>query len=562
MDQETTSRFRLVLAFMLYGACVAVASALVYQNTLRNELVTLSNNGAVRLGEAVSRFRLQVDGYRALVNVIADSPQLSRALAEDSFETASGALANYAATYGAWRIDMTDQTGALLASSASVAPDVTFSPSLIQAALNNRLGFSRQLEGETRLVRLSRGIEGPGQGTVGVVVVSVSLSDLEFEWPVSPEPIVFFDPQERSFSANRLDLLLLSRADGVVDRPLNLRRTSTVGTIGMWRFSPPNGAPAEVIKSEQYVPQLDLTGVIFLDTSGARATAELRAILTIAFGIVLGLIGTIALQQRRRRLLEQEYSSQLEARVAGRTEELRSAQDALVEASKLAALGRLSAGVSHELNQPLGAILNFAENGHKFLSRGRSDAAAQNLTLISDQVRRITRIISNLRAFARQESAPVDEVDFVGAVRAVLEIAADDLAAADVHVDADLPDAPVMVLAGRVRLEQVILNLINNAVDAMAGVDQKVLRVQLMVDEGEAILTVTDSGAGIEDPSRVFEPFYSTKNLGASQGMGMGLALSFGIISRFGGALKCQNVPGGAEFSILLPILEFEKDAA
>ena len=274
----------------------------------------------------------------------------------------------------------------------------------------------------------------------------------------------------------------------------------------------------------------------------------------VALATALGLVGAVAFQQRRRFALEAQHSAELEARVEARTAELRLAQDELVAASKLAALGRLSAGVSHELNQPLAAILNFAENGQKFLQRQKTELAAENLEMISDQVRRMTRIIGNLRAFARQEVMPTDTVDLAEVVRSALTMLEDDLKAASTKAVEKLPTGSVHVLAGQVRLEQVVMNLVSNAIDAMQGQKQKVLTVELTVSDEDAVLIVSDTGPGIAEPDRVFEPFYTTKDLGSSKGLGMGLALAYGITARFGGQLTCRNTGEGAEFTMTLPL--------
>ena len=480
--------------------------------------------------------------------------QVVEALENKQFTSARKTLETFESTYGAWRIDLTDPDGTLLTSSAGDDPDPKYPRVLLRAAENNRLGFGQALERGERIIRLSRGVLINGKRPEGVIVVNVSLAALEFEWPVSPEPIVFFDAAELAFSSNRPDLLFLSRSEDPELAAFNLAATSRSRALQLWLFRPPDGGAVEVIKAEQFVPHLELTGVIFLETGGARATARLAAILVLAGAVVLGLIGTVAFQQRRRRMLEEQYSSELEARVEDRTLELRGAQDALVEASKLAALGRLSAGVSHELNQPLAAILNFAENGQKFLARDKPDPAAQNFTLISDQVRRMIRIIGNLRMFARQEIAPTERVDFGDVVASAVDLMREDIDAAGVTLRSHLPDAPAPVLAGNVRLQQVVLNLLTNALDAMASSERKVLSLILGTDEKCAVLTVTDTGHGIEDPSSVFEPFYTTKDLGASKGLGMGLALSHGIVMRFGGTLSCRNLDDGAEFKVTLPI--------
>ena len=275
--------------------------------------------------------------------------------------------------------------------------------------------------------------------------------------------------------------------------------------------------------------------------------------------LALGLVGTVFLQQRRRLTLESQHSATLEARVESRTAELRAAQDELVEASKLAALGRLSAGVSHELNQPLATIMNFAENGRRFVERGRPEKAEENLGEITKQVRRITRIIGNLRAFARQEITPTEVIDLGEVVNDAIELSKADLEQAKVQLSINIPSEPVMVIGGLVRLEQVVLNLISNAVDAMQTKPEKVLTVALTASERIARIAISDTGGGIEEPDRVFEPFYTTKELGASKGLGMGLALSHGIIGLFEGQLSCKNIETGAQFVIALPLVEDSK---
>lgn len=554
MNPLSNTRLRLILAYALYAVLVSILAVFFYQNTVRSTLTDLNKAGEVRLTEAVGVLRLQIDGYRALANVIADDPLMAQALLTGDHAQADSALEDFEATYGPWRIDLVGPDGQLVSSSASADPGVNYPTPLLRAALNNRLGFALAQEDGQRLIRLSRGVLVRDARPSGIVVVSISLSALEFEWPVSPETIVFFDAEEIAFSSNRPSLLLLSRGEDPEETPFDLTETGQIGALQLWRFVPPDSAAIEVIKSEKFVPHLNLTGVIFLDTAGARATAQQRTILFLAGAVVLGLIGTVALQQRRRRVLEEKYSAELEARVEARTAELRGAQGALVEASKLAALGRLSAGISHELNQPLAAILNFAENGQTFIARGKPETAAQNLTLISDQVRRITRIIGNLRAFARQETAPTGQVDFAAAVEEAIQLAKEDIRTAGVQVNRSILGEKVPVLAGQVRLEQVVLNLITNALDAMTDSSEKRLDVILRQQKSEAILTVSDTGNGIADPTAVFEPFYTTKELGSSKGLGMGLALSHGIIARFGGQLSCRNLERGAEFTVSLPL--------
>lgn len=546
----------LVIGFGVYAVLSVGIAAWVYFDAFEIALEEDRIAGRVRLLETSSRLRGQLDVYRALVNIAAKDPDMADALNGLARESVDDGLSVLSLTYGARDVDLADSIGRIVASSAPDRVGEAYKAPLIQAALNGRLGYAVEMEDGERLIRFSRGVVDDTGNAVGAAIVSANLAALEFQWPVTPEPVIFFDEDGLSMSSNRPDLLLLSTAQDASTGRFPM--TTPVRTAGadLSRFTPVVGRVREVQTLSTDIPQLQMSGKILLDTENARTFAFLRSGLAGALMVALGLIAAIFIQQRRRLALESRHSATLEERVEARTAELRAAQDELVEASNLAALGRLSAGVSHELNQPLGAILNFAENGRRLIERSRTDEASDNLSRIADQVRRINRIIGNLRAFARQEHAPADRIDLVDVTNRALELMQSEIATAGASADIILPDHPVHVMAGKVRLEQVVLNLVSNALDAMQGADDKVLSVELTVPGSEAALCVRDTGTGIKEPERVFEPFYTTKELGSSKGLGMGLALSFGLVTRFGGQLSCRNLPKGAEFTITLPIAE------
>ncbi|MEP3279143.1 MAG: ATP-binding protein [Stappiaceae bacterium] len=546
----------LVIGFGIYAALSVSVAVWVYFDAFETSLEDDRIAGNVRLSEASSRLRGQLDVYRALVNIVAKDPDMAKAFSSERTARVDENLSVLSLTYGAWEVDLADPTGHVVASSAPDRLGHVYAPQLIQSALNGRLGYAIDIENGERLIRYSRGVPDPEGDPVGAVVVSANLAALEFQWPVTPEPVVFFNDDHLSMSANRPDLLLLSNADDPRDSrfPVTLPHRTAGTTLST--YVPSQGQVREVQTLSTEIPQLEMIGKILLDTRNARAFALLRMGLAATLMVALGLIAAIFVQQRRRLALESRHSATLEERVEARTAELRAAQDELVEASNLAALGRLSAGVSHELNQPLAAILNFAENGRRLIERARTSEAAENLSQIADQVRRITRIIGNLRAFARQENAPSDRVDLVEVTNRAMKLVQNEIASAGVEVEVTLPDEPVFVMAGRVRLEQVVLNLVSNALDAMQTTDEKKLSIELKPQADSVTLSVRDTGTGIEETERVFEPFYTTKELGSSKGLGMGLALSFGLITRFGGQLNCRNREQGAEFIITLPISE------
>ncbi|MEM7321175.1 MAG: ATP-binding protein, partial [Pseudomonadota bacterium] len=230
---------------------------------------------------------------------------------------------------------------------------------------------------------------------------------------------------------------------------------------------------------------------------------------------------------------------------------LKRAQADLVQAGKLSALGQMSAGISHELNQPLMAIQQFAENGTAFLDRGKSDLAGDNLTRISGLAARMARIIKNLRAFVRNESEPMGQVDLVHVLSTAVELVEPRLRSDKVELVWDKPAGPVLVIAGEVRLIQVFVNLINNAADAMLDQPHKRIVITLTCDARQSV-TIRDTGPGIEDPERIFEPFYSTKAVGSSEGMGLGLSISYGLVQSFGGDIRGRNTEAGAEFTVEL----------
>lgn len=170
------------------------------------------------------------------------------------------------------------------------------------------------------------------------------------------------------------------------------------------------------------------------------------------------------------------------------------------------------------------------------------------------------RIIRNLRAFARQESAPLDDVDVIKVINSVLEMVAGRADNARVNVTWHAPDAPVLVRAGDVRLSQVILNLVSNGIDAMQASETRELVIAVQVRDEMTRISVSDTGPGIDEPERIFDPFYSTKEVGEAEGMGLGLSISYGLVQSFGGDIKGRNrEAGGAEFTIHLPSVSPER---
>jgi two-component system C4-dicarboxylate transport sensor histidine kinase DctB len=232
---------------------------------------------------------------------------------------------------------------------------------------------------------------------------------------------------------------------------------------------------------------------------------------------------------------------------------LREAQDGLVQAGKLAVLGQMAAGITHELNQPLAALRTLSDNARLLLAKARTDDVRNNLTLISQLTDRMAKITGQLKAFARKSRlhlGPVSVRRVLGNVQALLE---QRLRTEGVTMIEDWSEDDVEVRAEGNRLEQVLVNLIVNALDAMHDAPIRRLEVSVRERTGRVSIAVRDTGAGIAPDllARIFEPFFTTKAPGA--GLGLGLAISAGIIREFGGSLVAANrSQGGAEFTIEL----------
>jgi two-component system, NtrC family, C4-dicarboxylate transport sensor histidine kinase DctB len=249
--------------------------------------------------------------------------------------------------------------------------------------------------------------------------------------------------------------------------------------------------------------------------------------------------------------------------VQERTAELRALQNDLIHAGKLAALGQMSAGVVHELNQPLAAMRTLSDNAAVLLHKGRLDEANDNLQRIASLTDRLGRMTQQLKVFAHKSSLPSQRVGVRKAVQEALPIVAARVREINAVVSVQIDPEDLGVMAEDVRLEQVLVNLMGNAVDAMAGVDTGAGERRLGIHASRrgdcAVIRISDTGPGIRADvlPQLFEPFVTTKSAG--KGLGLGLMISAHIVREFGGRLLASNrLPSlgktGAEFVIELPL--------
>jgi two-component system C4-dicarboxylate transport sensor histidine kinase DctB len=232
----------------------------------------------------------------------------------------------------------------------------------------------------------------------------------------------------------------------------------------------------------------------------------------------------------------------------------------LAQSSKLAALGEMSAAVSHELNQPLAAMKTYLAGARLLLQRHRPEEALSSFQRIDDLIDRMGAITRQLKSYARKGGEAFEPVDVRHCLSSALSMMEPQLKTRVVQITRNLPRNPVMIMADRLRLEQVIINLLRNALDATKDTKDPKIGLEIVVDHS-VHLTVSDNGHGLDNLESLFEPFYTTKKPG--EGVGLGLAISSGIVTDLGGRLLARNGDaGGAVFEVQLPILGSELAAA
>lgn len=435
----------------------------------------------------------------------------------------------------------------------------------------------------------------------GVIVFKVDIDSIETSWRGGEYKIFVSDPEGIVFMTGSPEWLYSSIL------PLNAERLNR--TQASRRYAEAELKPLPITRSmldhhelmtmttadrreylvlSQYMPEADWTVNVLMDTASVRAQARTTIIAIVLFLCLAGLALAIVLQ-RRARLAERmrmqiEARNELEHRVEERTAdlalvnqrieeeiaerrmtelELRKTQADLIQAGKLAGLGQMSAALSHELNQPLAAAKTYADSAAMLIDLERVPEARDNVRRISGLIDRMASISRHLRNFARKPNEKLSPVALDAVIADTLEIVSARLKTADADLLIELHDDAGMVKAGSVRLQQVLVNIITNAADAVEGLDDRRIHVAAERRDDKIILTVRDHGPGVPAAiaDRIFDPFYTTKGVG--KGLGLGLSISYNIVKDFGGSLSVSNHPeGGAVFRIELEAATAAREAA
>ncbi|MBK1839645.1 sensor histidine kinase [Azospirillum sp. YIM B02556] len=582
-------RRRLAILLAALAAVTALASWGAYFWAEAEARAALILNGDQRLGLYASSIRNAVGRYDYLPFLMArdhevldllNAPSdLRRDAVNRRLETANAA-AGSAALY------VVDRSGLALASSNWADPAQSF----VGHTYDFRPYFRQAVEaGSGRYfgIGVTTGLPGfflshavrLGERLIGVAVVKIDLEPLQRDWAAGGERVLVTDENGIVFLSSHADwkyralrplpdavkarLALTRQYDRSDPTPLGLH-DAPVAENGARRISLPDplspGARRAYLMQELSLPEFGWTIRFLSELEPVKAQAAGAAVLT-AMGILL-LVAALALGWQRRQTLrlQREARVTLERRVEERTAELvtanrvlREAQEELVQAGKLAALGQMSAALAHEINQPLAAIRTFVASTRLLAERGETAMVRDNLAMIGDLAERMSMLSGHLKEFARKGPARVEAVPVARAMDRALSLLVPRLREEEVRVEQAIPP-DARVRGDAVRLEQVFVNLLRNAADAMAGCEDRRLTLTAARNAGGWEIRIRDTGTGIAEAHQfqLFDPFFTTKEVG--QGLGLGLSLSYGIVRDFGGMLRAENnVDGGACFVIQLP---------
>ena len=560
-------RVRLALAVFMIAA-----GAIVWftNKTLTHSFTeTTRNRAELRLALYSGNLVSELRRHAIVPQLLARDQALISALQSQDFSLSTQRLISFVDEIGAASISLMDKDGRTVAATNRNKLGETHRNEayFVDAVRAERTVFSvipREVSGY--LFTYSRKLVD-SSGTLGVIMVEVDLQKFERAWAGISDAVMVTN------SEGVVVLATEARWRGVSEKEA-LRHQTPIGAIQRairatadWTALPPDAylQGEAVMRLETRVPFQGWRMMSY--TTYASIREQVNAVIALeimGFAILLAL-AFYALSRKtalRMALFQREsaelrvLNARLQREIAERErveKTLEVAEQSLAQSSKLAALGEMSAAVSHELNQPLAAMKTYLAGARLLLNRNRPEEALSSFGRIDDLIERMGAITRQLKSYARKggdDFAPVNIGDALASSLAMME---PQLRQRHVKITRTLPEESVLVMADRMRLEQVMVNLLRNALDATKSVEEP--EVEILVAAGEtATLSVRDNGDGIADFDNLFEPFYTTKQPG--DGVGLGLAISSGIVNDLGGRLTARNgAAGGAVFEMQLPIL-------
>ncbi|MFN4057255.1 MAG: ATP-binding protein [Roseinatronobacter sp.] len=528
---------------------------------------TTRNRAELRLVLYSGNVQSELQRNSVLPLLLARDPELISALRDGVYTKSSARLIDLKDELGTASIDLLDNNGRIVASTnrmvlgKNLLSDPIFNDT---RRTTDTLFTVKDLDSGGFGFSFSRVIRS-GTEVLGVVIVGADLQKYERTWQGFADAVALMDSGGRIILATepRWRGRSLDEALALRDPPSAIARA--LRATADWTATHPDAflRGEAVLRSEIRVPFRGWRMVSFTryDSVRERVNAALALVLT-GFALLLAL--TFYMVSRRAwtqsAFFQREsqdlraLNARLQHEIAQRLrvqKDLAVAEQTLAQSAKLASLGEMSASVSHELNQPLAAMKTYLAGARLLLKRKRTEEALASFQRIDDLIDRMGSIARTLKSFARKGGEAFAPIDLRTCLSDALTMMEPMLRDSRVLVIRTIPPEPVMILGDTVRVEQVILNLLRNAVDATREVNAP--QINIILSQGETTnLTVRDNGHGIADINNLFEPFFTTK--AAGQGVGLGLAISSGIVTDHGGRLTAMNnSDGGAVFEVEFP---------
>ncbi|EKN47380.1 MULTISPECIES: sensor histidine kinase [Pseudomonas syringae group] len=572
--------WRLSLYVMLILAGAAVSAGLAMRQAQRHALSEDAVRANSQLALYANTLHTLIERYRALPSVLALDPEIRTALSgpvtEDVQNRLNLKLEKINAAAHSSTLELLDRHGLAVGASnwqtpnSYVGHNYGFRPYFLQTRAQGTgrfyaVGVTTGIPGYF----LSSAVLDDASGFIGAMVVKLEFPTLEQEWGQGDDLLMVSDDKGIVFIANqpgwryrelepislenRSELLRTRQYD---KKPLTPLRSRVIDQLGehsqLRRVDGPDGTADYLWQS---LPLPDENWTLHLLRKPPLANEDIRNAGIAAAGIWLALVflGLFLYQRWRLARLRERSRDELERLVQERTRDLQTAQDGLVQSAKLAALGQMSAALAHEINQPLTAQRMQLATVRLLLDQGRIEEACKALIPVDQQLTRMAALTGHLKTFARKSPAGLRErLDLATVVDQALLLLEPRLH--EEHVECVLQlSRPAWVRGDAIRLEQVLINLLRNALDAMRGRTPARLEIRIEPLDGQWRLSVVDTGEGIapENLNNIFDPFFTTKPVG--DGLGLGLEVSYAIIHELGGQLSAENHGSGAVFRFSLP---------
>jgi two-component system C4-dicarboxylate transport sensor histidine kinase DctB len=593
-------------AWLLFAAIAfAIITAALYAAGLYGrtaEIGTLATQGRTDANLKVALLRAVLESPRALPLLLSEDQQVHDALLQKStaaIDVLNRKLEGLVSGTKASVLYVTGIDGWAIASSNWREPD---------SFVGNDYGFRAYFSGAMQTgtaeyfalgnvskrpgLYISRRV-GDAAAPLGVVVVKMEFDQLEADWHEANRPAYVSDehgvvlitsvPSWRFMTTKPLagaeqaairDSLQFGDAPLM---PLPITRPEAVSPdVSIVHAVTPGGSDAEYLRLSTAVPSTPWR-LDYLVPAEAPIAAAAREARLLALGVVIPLLGLAAYLLWRRQsaqmriAAEQAARTELERRVVERTEDLSRARDRLqaeitghrsteaklqvvqqelVQANRLAILGQVAAGVAHEINQPVATIRAYADNARVFLDRKQTLPVEENLSAIAALTERIGTITEELKAFARKGRTAAEPVELRSAIEGAVVLLRSRFAGRLDALAIALPPPTLKVMGTRVRLEQVLINLFQNALEALDGRDDAKVRVSVEETANGVMVSVSDNGPGI--PPGILKSLFTPFNTSKEKGLGLGLVISKDIVADYGGRIEVSSDAGGTHFIVHL----------